>query len=81
MLLDHVATNRDHGPGPGLAVRSLEANRGASADPRPRPAPNFDQLVRNVYKVLFTRALLGCVVHSSNPETEQLLPSLVTTSP
>lgn len=69
--------------GPDLVWRSghWEANRGASADPKLRPAPNFDLLVRNIYKVLLTRALLGCVIHSTDPETGRLLRGLVSTTP
>jgi hypothetical protein len=33
--------------------------------------------VRNVYKVLLTRGLRGVYLHSTDPETQQLLERLV----
>jgi hypothetical protein len=39
-------------------------------------AANFDVLVRNVYKVLLTRGLVGCVIYSTDPETRALLTKL-----
>lgn len=36
----------------------------------------FDQLVRNTYKVLMTRGLVGTVLYSVDPETQQYLKSL-----
>lgn len=37
----------------------------------------FDRAVRNTYKVLLTRGLRGTILHSTDPETQQLLESLV----
>lgn len=37
----------------------------------------FDRLVRNVYKVLLTRGMLGTLIMSVDPETQQMLESLV----
>jgi hypothetical protein len=48
----------------------------ASRDQKIRNAGNFDQLVRNVYKVLLTRGLRGCVIYSVDPETQQMLAGL-----
>jgi uncharacterized protein len=41
-----------------------------------RRAPNFDVLVRNVYKVLLTRGLIGCYIYSTDPGTRALLVKL-----
>lgn len=37
----------------------------------------FDRLVRNVYKVLLTRGMVGTLLHSVDPETQALLGRLV----
>jgi uncharacterized protein len=37
----------------------------------------FDRLVRNVYKVLLTRAMVGTVIYSTDPETRDALRTLV----
>jgi uncharacterized protein len=41
-----------------------------------RRAANFDVLVRNVYKVLLPRGLVGCVIYSTDPEPRALLTKL-----
>ncbi len=41
----------------------------------------FDGAVRNTYKVLLTRGMLGTLVYSTDPETQDLLRSLVPSSP
>ena len=38
---------------------------------------DFDRLVRNVYKVLLTRGMVGTLIMSADPETQELLESLV----
>jgi DUF2075 family protein len=50
-----------------------ESNVAACADRELRRAENFDELVRNVYKVLLTRGLTGCTIYSVDPETRDLL--------
>ena len=50
-----------------------EPSPAASRDPDLRKADNFDELVRNTYKVLLTRGLLGCVIHSVDQETQHML--------
>jgi uncharacterized protein len=40
-------------------------------------AEQFDRAVRNTYKVLLTRGMRGSLVFSTDPETQQLLRSLV----
>lgn len=42
------------------------------------PDDEFARLVRNVYKVLLTRGMVGTLVHSTDPETRAFLRSLVT---
>jgi DUF2075 family protein len=37
------------------------------------PMPEFDRAVRNTYKVLLTRGMLGSVVFSTDPETQGFL--------
>jgi hypothetical protein len=52
------------------------ADRKASCDLSIHRARDFDRLVRNVYKVLLTRGLRGCVIYSVDPETRQMLAGL-----
>ena len=40
----------------------------------------FDRLVRNVYKVLLTRGMIGTVIYSVDPETRAMLRNLVRAS-
>ncbi len=56
--------------------------RSANRDPDFRsrdkvPDEEFDRLVRNVYKVLLTRGMIGTVIHSCDPETNALLGTLL----
>ena len=37
----------------------------------------FDMAVRNTYKVLLTRGMIGTLVFSTDPETQELLESYV----
>ena len=53
-----------------------KSNAAASRDPDLRNADNFDELVRNTYKVLLTRGLLGCVIYSVDQETQHMLAAL-----
>jgi Uncharacterized conserved protein (DUF2075) len=64
--------------GPDLVWRGdrWQTSPAASADKELRRAPNFDVLARNVYKVLLTRGLIGCVIYATNPETRALLAKL-----
>lgn len=41
------------------------------------PDRRFDVLVRHVYKVLLTRGMVGTVIHSVDPETQDALRSLI----
>ncbi len=51
----------------------------ASKDPafRGRSAADFDTFVRNVYKVLLTRGMVGTVIYSTDPETREMLKGLM----
>ena len=44
---------------------------------RRAPLADFDQAVRNTYKVLLTRGMAGSVVLSTDPETQAMLGSLL----
>ena len=50
-----------------------------SKDPafRGKGAEDFDSFVRNVYKVLLTRGMVGTVVCSTDPQTREMLKSLI----
>jgi hypothetical protein len=70
--------------GPDLVWRDGDwvAVRSGNKDPalRSRTAvsdDHFDALVRNIYKVLLTRGMQGVGIHSVDPETNELLASLV----
>jgi DUF2075 family protein len=53
------------------------AQREASRDRGVVAAENFDELVRNVHKVLLTRGLIGCAVSSTDQATNEMLRSLI----
>lgn len=70
--------------GPDLVWRDRGwvANRTASKDPNFRSRTTvtdleFERLIRNVYKVLLTRGMIGTVICSSDDETRAMLRSLV----
>lgn len=46
------------------------------SDPGTRSADNLPELVRNVYKVLLTRGLKGCMIYSVDETTSEMLRSL-----
>jgi hypothetical protein len=59
-----------------VAVRS--ANRDPDFRSRTRVSDeDFDALVRNVYKVLLTRGLRGVYLHSTDPQTQRFLETLI----
>jgi len=51
----------------------------ASKDPafRGKDPADFDTFVRNVYKVLLTRGMVGTVIHSTDPQTREMLKGLM----
>ncbi len=58
------------------------AIRDASKDPDLRRRTKvtdheFERLVRNVYKGLLTRGMIGTVIYSPDPETRAMLRSLI----
>ncbi len=59
------------------------AQPGRSFDTAVKRAPleEFDVAVRNTYKVLLTRGMLGSLLHSTDPETQELLRSLLAHAP
>jgi hypothetical protein len=70
--------------GPDLVWRDgrWAAVRDANKDPDLRSRTRvtdheFERLVRNVYKVLLTRGMIGTIIYSADPETREMLRSLV----
>jgi len=68
--------------GPDLIWRGDRwiTDRTASKDPvfkRSTPDAEVDRLIRNTYKVLLTRGMVGTVVYSTDPETRDKLRELV----
>jgi hypothetical protein len=68
--------------GPDLVWRrdSWVTDRTASKDPvfkRSTPDADVDRLIRNTYKVLLTRGMVGTVLYSTDPETQEKLRDLV----
>ncbi|MEU9194306.1 DUF2075 domain-containing protein [Streptomyces hundungensis] len=68
--------------GPDLVWRGNRwvTDRTASKDPvfkRSTPDADVDRLIRNTYKVLLTRGMVGTVVHSTDRETQERLRELV----
>nr|WSX49342.1 DUF2075 domain-containing protein [Streptomyces sp. NBC_00974] len=68
--------------GPDLVWRTDRwvVDRTASKDPsftKATPDEDVDRLIRNTYKVLLTRGMIGTVVYSTDPETREKLRSLI----
>ncbi len=70
--------------GPDLVWRTDRwvARRSESRDPAFRsaktvPDEEFDRLLRNVYKVLLTRGMMGTTIYSTDPETNRLLTQFI----
>lgn len=69
--------------GPDLVYRDgrLVTVRAASKDPALRPrtvtGEDADKLIRNTYKVLLTRGMVGTLIYSVDEETQAFLASLV----
>lgn len=68
--------------GPDLVWRGDHwvTDRTASQDPvfkKSTPGADVDRLIRNTYKVLLTRGMVGTVVYSTDPETRAKLRELV----
>jgi hypothetical protein len=71
--------------GPDLVWRNghFTTIRDANKDPAFRNRkttddPTFDRLVRNTYKVLLTRGMVGTILYSPDPETRDALHQLAT---
>lgn len=68
--------------GPDLVWRTDRwvVDRAASKDPsftKATPDDHIDRLVRNTYKVLLTRGMVGTIIYSTDPETRDKLRSLI----
>ncbi|MEU4235327.1 DNA/RNA helicase domain-containing protein [Nonomuraea sp. NPDC026600] len=73
--------------GPDLTVRDgrLVTVRAENRDPafksrKSVPDSDFDQLVRNVYKVLLTRGMRGTMIYAVDPELRNFLAGLIRTA-
>jgi len=73
--------------GPDLTARDgrTATVRQANKDPefRKRSVTNeqYDQHIRNIYKVLLTRGMIGTVIYAVDPRTQELLAELIETTP
>ncbi|MEU6537859.1 DUF2075 domain-containing protein [Streptomyces sp. NPDC047000] len=72
--------------GPDLLWRGDRwvTDRTASKDPvfkKATPDADVDRLIRNTYKVLLTRGMVGTIVYSTDPETREKLRELAGTRP
>jgi len=67
--------------GPDLVWRTdrwvAQPDRSHDSQVKRGTSDQFDQAVRNTYKVLLTRGMRGAVVHSVDRETQELLESLI----
>ncbi len=68
--------------GPDLVWRTDRwvVDRTASKDPsftKATPDKDIDRLIRNTYKVLLTRGMIGTIIYSTDPETREKLRSLI----
>jgi hypothetical protein len=68
--------------GPDLVWRTDHwvVDRSASKDPiftKATPDSEINRLIRNTYKVLLTRGMVGTIIYSTDPETRDKLRSLV----
>ncbi|MFE2763020.1 DNA/RNA helicase domain-containing protein [Streptomyces halstedii] len=68
--------------GPDLVWRTDKwvVDRSASKDPsftKTTPDEDVDRLIRNTYKVLLTRGMIGTVIYSTDSETREKLRSLI----
>ncbi|MER5323508.1 DNA/RNA helicase domain-containing protein [Streptosporangium roseum] len=68
--------------GPDLVIRNgrFVTVRAASKDPaltRGTTDAQADRLIRNTYKVLFTRGMVGTLLHSADEETQRFLQELI----
>jgi DUF2075 family protein len=68
--------------GPDLVWRGDQfvSDMSESRDPAfrgERAQAGFDAFVRNVYKVLVTRGMVGTIVYSTDSETQELLERLI----
>ena len=52
------------------------ANPSFSEDSVVKRGNNFGELVKHTYRVLLTRGLIGCAIHSTDDQTNRLLKDL-----
>jgi DUF2075 family protein len=63
-------------PGVNGPTTETTASAASSSDRDIKRAANSDELIRNVYKILLTRGLRGCIIYSVDQETRQMLAGL-----
>jgi uncharacterized protein len=73
--------------GPDLTVRDgrtatvREANKDPEFRKRSVTDEQYDQHIRNIYKVLLTRGMIGTVIYAVDPRTQEFLAELIETTP
>lgn len=73
--------------GPDLTVHDRrtatvrEANRDPEFRKRSVTDEQYDQHIRNIYKVLLTRGMIGTVIYAVDPRTQEFLAELIETTP
>jgi len=73
--------------GPDLAVRQgrtitvREANKDPEFKKRSVNDVHYDQHIRNIYKVLLTRGMVGTVIYAVDPQTQDFLAELIERRP
>jgi hypothetical protein len=63
----------------GRTVTVREANKDPEFRKRSVTDLQYDQHIRNIYKVLLTRGMAGTVIYAVDPQTQQLLADLIET--
>ncbi len=80
-LLVRSQARRDRRLATGSSESPIKVTITATGDLDPAASfvdtPTFDRLVRNTYKVLLTRGMVGTVLYSPDPETRHALHQLV----
>ena len=61
----------------GRMVTVREANKDPDFKRRSVSDLQYDRHIRNIYKVLFTRGMIGTVIYSVDPQTQEFLAELI----
>jgi hypothetical protein len=65
----------------GRMVTVREANKDREFKKRSVTDEQYDQHIRNIYKVLLTRGMIGTVIYAVDPRTQEFLAELIETTP